>query len=73
MPLYNFFCGNSHIHEVFTKDITEQHLCPICNTVSVYKPTMPHIGQMKMGLDPKGCPTAADKWAKAHEKGGVLT
>lgn len=69
MPIFDYLCINGHIEEHITKDPYHVFKCSICNELAVYKPTMPHIGQMKMGIDPQGCPTAADKWAKAHEKG----
>ena len=68
MPIYDFMCREGHIFEVFTKHSTDAQICK-CGAVAYNKPAMPKIGNIRMGVDPHGCPTAADKWAKAHEQG----
>lgn len=71
-PIFDFICPQGHVAEHMARDIHEAIHCPTCKELSVYKPAMPHFAYMQMGADPRGCPTAADKWAKAHEQGGKL-
>lgn len=72
MPIYDFICTNGHVEEHIQKTPYCTPICD-CGAESVYKPTMPYIANMRMGADPHGCPTAADKWAKAHQLGGKAT
>jgi len=55
-------CG--HVHERLSRE--DYHTCPLCGRVAISRIGAPHIAYMKMGVDPVGCPTAGDKWAKAH-------
>lgn len=41
-----------------------------CKTMAERQLSAPKLWYMKMGVDPHGCPTAADKWAKAHIQRG---
>jgi len=57
-------CG--FVHERLSR--AETTGCPECGHYTAKSVIgAPHIAYMRMGVDPVGCPTAADKWAKAHE------
>lgn len=59
-------CG--YVHEEFTKASEVFTTCPACGGGScAVKLAMPKIANMRMGVDPAGCPTAAAKWEKAHK------
>ena len=72
MPIYSFVCKEGHFEDRLEKDPYRTLKCS-CGLEAEYRPTMPHLATMRMGIDPQGCPTAADKWAKAHEKEGKET
>lgn len=62
-------CGN--VTEAFVQSGTTSRQCPECGAVAKRKIPTPHFAYMKMGVDPHGCPTAAEKWAKAHIAGAA--
>lgn len=67
MPLYDFVCATGHKFEDLVPWTQKQSTCPICKVVAIRQLSCAHFDYLHMGLDPRGNPTAGDKWAKMHE------
>jgi putative FmdB family regulatory protein len=72
MPIYSYECTECNERFDALQPMAARHtaLCPNCDGLGKQKLTTVAIDYLGMGLDPRGSPTAADKWAKMHEQKG---
>ena len=73
MPLYEYQCDKcgERFDSIRTMDARKVAPCPHCeHGMGQQRITPVAIDYYNMGLDPRGNPTAADKWAKMHEQKG---
>ena len=69
MPLYDFRCGNGHVHEALTPVGTESVECPDCREPAkqVWL-TAPHLDWSGMAQGPNAGPEFVDRFEKSHKK-----
>lgn len=69
MPIYEYQCPEGHITEAVSsiKDRKKSIACKACNSEAhfIVSATPFHLNGADLGF-----PTAADKWAREHEKAG---
>jgi putative FmdB family regulatory protein len=73
MPLYNYECDSCNRRFDAQRKIADRATCncPSCDDGIGFLKIQPvNFAYLKMGLDPQGNPTAADKWARMHEQKG---
>jgi putative FmdB family regulatory protein len=70
MILYEYECKNGHVFDAFSSmEKRKSHKCPECKVTAKQRITPSHLDYLGMGTSPS-LPTAADKWARMHEKEG---
>lgn len=66
--LYDFECPTCGLVEIYSPSGKKDAPCPKCECKSRRVFAHPPRISWRAGVDPRGCPTLADKWAKAHEQ-----
>lgn len=70
MPIFNYECPNGHSHDELKKvEDRASDPCPECGATATLVIVPVHLDVLNTGTDP-GFPTAAEKWAKMHERVG---
>ncbi len=69
--LYDFKCPTCGLIEMLAPMGTEKEPCPSCGCMSRRAMLNPPRISFRAGVDPIGCPTLGDKWARAHEKAAL--
>lgn len=70
MLLFDFVCNSGHKYEELVQSGIKFISCPTCGKQADRQFPTPRIDYLRMGLDPSGCPTAGEKWAKMQTAKG---
>ena len=67
--MYEYLCPAGHMHEeIRAYEIRDRARRCHCGRMAEYIVSSCHIDYYHMGVDVKGNPTAAEKWANMHDQ-----